>query len=359
MKAYLALEDGTVFEGTGFGASGEVIGEMVFNTAIVGYQGIITDPGNCGQIVAMTYPLIGNYGIDTEDIENDKPWVKGLIVKEICKKPSNWRSLETLNEYLERKNVIGIEGIDTRLLTGILREKGSMKAIISTDESFDFNSRKEVVKNFKISKPALDVTVKESEHIEGKGLRIALIDYGVAKNIIKSLIERDCDIYRFPADAKPEEILEVEPDGILLSNGPGNPEEYTEQIDVIKQLLGKKPVFGIGLGHQMAALAKGASVQRLKCGHRGSNHPVKDIKKDRVYITAQNHGYVVTKESLEKSQAVITHININDGTVEGICYQDIPAFTVQFYPEDVSGPSGTAYLYDDFFEMMGQVERRL
>ncbi len=358
MKAFLALEDGTVFEGSGFGACGEVIGELVFNTSMTGYHQILTDPSNYGQIVAMTYPLVGNYGINTEDIGSHKPHLKGFIVKEICRNPSNWRSIETLNEYLEKNNVIGIEGIDTRLLTRILRNKGTMVGMISTQKSFDFNLKKVAILKNKIKKPALKVTVKELEHIEGKGLRVAMIDYGANRNIIKSLVKRDCDILRFPAKALPDEILAFEPHCILLTNGPGNPKEYTEQIEVIKQLLGKKPVFGIGLGHQLVALARGADTQRLKCGHRGSNHPVKDIEKDRVFITTQNHGYIVTEESLSNSKSVITHINMNDGTVEGIRYQDIPAFTVQFRPEDAPGPTETAYLYDDFFEMIRHREGR-
>lgn len=357
MKAFLALEDGTVFEGSGFGAAGEVIGELVFNTGMTGYRQILTDPSYYGQIVTMTYPLIGNYGINIDDIKSDKPRLKGFIVREICRTPSNWRSLETLNEYLERNNVIGIEGIDTRHLTRIIRDKGSMMGMISTEEDFNFNSRRDLILNNKIDKPALKVTVNELEHIKGEGLRVAMVDYGADRSIITSLMKRSCDIFRFPAYVKAEEVLKVKPDGILLTNGPGNPKEYPEQIEVVKQLLGKKPIFGICLGHQLVALARGADTHRLKRGHRGSNHPVKDIEKSRVYITTQNHGYTVTEESLDKSKAVVTHTNMNDSTVEGIRYKDIPALTVQFRPEDAPGPAETAYLYDYFFKMMGNSER--
>lgn len=352
MRAILALEDGTIFQGTSFGMEGEVIGEIVFNTGMTGYQEVLTDPSYCGQIVTMTYPLIGNYGVITEDSESKKPQVKGFIVREACKHPSNWRSKGTLDEYLKKNNVIGIEGIDTRALTRILRDKGTMKGIISTDPEFNLEKRMNDIKAYHIKNPVLEVTSKEICHFEGKGKKVALIDYGMKMNIVRSLLKRGCDVYVFPAQTSAEEILNYDPDGIMLSNGPGDPKDCKDQINTIKKLMGKKPMFGICLGHQLVALANDADTEKLKYGHRGGNHPVKDIKKDRTYITSQNHGYTIVKDSVDPSRMEISHINLNDGTIEGIRYKDMPVFTVQFHPEASSGPTDTAYLFDEFMEMM-------
>ena len=352
MRAFLALENGTVFEGSSFGAVGEVIGELVFNTGMTGYQEILTDPSYCGQIVTMTYPLIGNYGVNLEDIESAKPQVKGFIVREMCKTPSNWRSLETLSEYLDRNGIIGIEGIDTRALTRILRDAGTMKGIISTNQNFNFEHEAEKIKQYSIENPVLQVTVDKTRHFEGTGARVALLDYGIKQNIVRSLLNRNCEVYQFPATATSEEILAVQPDGIMLSNGPGDPKDCTHQIKTIKELLGKKPLFGICLGHQLTALAMGGDTEKLKYGHRGCNHPVKDLERDLTYITSQNHGYTIIEDSLEKSRMVVSHRNMNDGTVEGVRYTDVPAFTVQFHPEASPGPADTAYLFDRFLDMM-------
>lgn len=352
MKAVLALEDGTIFEGCSFGAEGEVIGEIVFNTGMTGYQEILTDPSYCGQIVTMTYPLIGNYGVNIEDIESARPQVKGFVVREICKTPSNWRSLETLGEYLQRYGIIGIDGIDTRALTRILRDKGTMKGLISTDPDFKLDSRIDDIRKYKIECAVEKVTSKEIQHYQGKSFKVALIDYGIKQNIVRSLLKRDCEVYVFPAASTAKEILDISPDGIMLSNGPGDPKDCQHQIEIIKELIGKKPIFGICLGHQLTALANNADTEKLKYGHRGCNHPVKDMAMDVTYITSQNHGYTIVEKSLDKSRMVVSHRNMNDDTVEGVRYLDVPVFTVQFHPEASPGPADTAYLFDRFIDMM-------
>jgi len=352
MKAVLALEDGTVFEGSSFGAEGDITGEIVFNTGMTGYQEVLTDPSYCGQIVTMTYPLIGNYGVNAYDIESARPQVRGFIVRELCRTPSNWRSAESLNVYLKRNNIIGIEGIDTRALTRILRDRGTMKGMISTDADFDINDRMREIKAFEIKNPVLRVTSPAVRHFEGGGPRVALIDYGVKQNIIRSLRKRGCDVYLFPATSAAEQILAVNPDGIMLSNGPGDPKDCTDQIETIKKLTGKKPIFGICLGHQLAALANGADTEKLKFGHRGCNHPVKDIAKGLTYITSQNHGYTIVEGTMDKNRMEVSHRNMNDGTVEGVRYKDVPVFTVQFHPEASPGPADTAYLFGEFMNMM-------
>lgn len=355
MKAYLLLEDGSVFEGNSFGMEGKVVGEVVFNTGMTGYQEVLTDPSYCGQIVCMTYPLIGNYGVNLDDIESYKPQVKGFIVRELCKTPSNWRSIESLNEYLKRNGIIGLEGIDTRELTIILRDKGTMKGTIVTAETLEEVEEKLLeVKDYTITNPVLQVTTPEVKHFKGNGYKVALLDYGLKQNIVRSLLKRDCEVYVFPATATVEEVLSIEPDGIMLSNGPGDPKDCEFQIQTIKKLIGKKPIFGICLGHQLTALANGADTEKLKYGHRGCNHPVKDLQKDLTYITSQNHGYTIVEGSLNKETMRVSHINMNDGTIEGIKYTNAPLFTVQFHPEASPGPGDTAYLFDEFIGMMKQ-----
>ncbi|OPX43255.1 carbamoyl-phosphate synthase small chain [Ruminiclostridium hungatei] len=357
MKAFLLLEDGTVFEGNSFGMEGGVVGEVVFNTGMTGYQEVLTDPSYCGQIVCMTYPLIGNYGVNIDDIESLRPQVKGFIVRELCKTPSNWRSIESLNEYLKRNEIIGLEGIDTRALTIILRDRGTMKGTIVTGDTLEEIEEKiQEVKKYTISNPVLQVTTPEVKHYggSGEGYTIALLDYGLKKNIVRSLQKRNCNVYVFPCTATAEEVLAVEPDGIMLSNGPGDPKDCGFQIENIKKLIGKKPIFGICLGHQLTALANGANTEKLKYGHRGCNHPVKDLDKDMTYITSQNHGYTIVKESLDPEIMEISHINMNDGTIEGLRYKNAPLFTVQFHPEASPGPGDTAYLFDEFIKMIAK-----
>ena len=353
MKAFLLLEDGTIFEGNSFGMEGKVVGEVVFNTGMTGYQEVLTDPSYCGQIVWMTYPLIGNYGVNIDDIESLRPQVKGFIVRELCKTPSNWRSIETLNEYLKRNEITGLEGIDTRALTRILRDNGTMKGTINTAEQLE-NIQVELAKvsSYTVNNPELQVSSSEIKHYKGEGYKIALLDYGLKQNIVRSLLNRGCDVYVFPATATAEEVLGINPDGIMLSNGPGDPKDCQFQIDTIKKLMGKKPMFGICLGHQLTALANGANAVKLKYGHRGCNHPVKDIEKDLTYITSQNHGYTIVEESLDRETMTVSHINMNDGTIEGIKYKNAPLFTVQFHPEASPGPGDTAYLFDEFIKMI-------
>ncbi len=353
MKAFLLLEDGTIFEGNSFGMEGKVVGEVVFNTGMTGYQEVLTDPSYCGQIVCMTYPLIGNYGVNIDDIESLKPQVKGFIVRELCKTPSNWRSIETLNEYLKRNEITGLEGIDTRALTRILRDNGTMKGTIITAEQLE-NIQEELTKvsGYTMSNQVLQVTTPEIKHYNGEGYKIALLDYGLKQNIVRSLLNRGCEVHVFPATATADEVLGIEPDGIMLSNGPGDPKDCQFQIDTIKNLIGKKPMFGICLGHQLTALANGANTVKLKYGHRGCNHPVKDIEKDLTYITSQNHGYTIVEESLDRETMTVSHINMNDGTIEGIKYKNAPLFTVQFHPEASPGPGDTAYLFDEFIKMI-------
>ncbi len=358
MKAILALEDGTMFYGKSFGVEGEVIGEIVFNTGMTGYQEVLTDPSYCGQIVTMTYPLIGNYGVNFDDTESGRPQVKGFIVRELCKTPSNWRSIETLNDYLKRNSIIGIEGIDTRALTKILRSKGTMNGIITTDEEFNFNDRVNEIKAYKIENPVYQVTTREVVHYKGSGFRVALIDLGIKQNIVRSLLKRECEVYVFPAWAKVDEILAVNPDGIMLSNGPGDPKDCVEVINTIKEIMGKIPIFGICLGHQLTALANNANTERLKYGHRGCNHPVKDLNRDLTYITSQNHGYTIVEDSMDTSRMEVSHRNMNDGTVEGVRYKGVPVFTVQFHPEASPGPADTAYLFDEFLNMMREYKSK-
>lgn len=357
MKAILALEDGTIFHGNSFGIKGEVVGEIVFNTGMTGYQEVLTDPSYCGQIVTMTYPLIGNYGVNLDDIESSKPQVRGFIVRELCKNPSNWRSIESLNEYLKRHNIIGIEGIDTRALTRLLRDKGTMKGIITTDDNFNIDNEISKITSYQIKDPVKEVTTKEIVHHSGSGFKVALIDLGIKQNIIRSLLKRGCDVYVFPAWAKADEILGINPDGIMLSNGPGDPKDCSDTIDTIKSLIGRKPIFGICLGHQLTALASNADTEKLKYGHRGCNHPVKDLEKDMTYITSQNHGYTIVEATMDKSRMEVSHRNMNDGTVEGVRYKDVPLFTVQFHPEASPGPADTAYLFDEFIDMMKKYKK--
>jgi len=352
MKAILLLEDGTMFEGESIGATGTTVGEVVFNTSMTGYQEILTDPSYAGQIVTMTYPLIGNYGVNDDDNESSRPWAKGFIVRELCDEPSNWRSKRTLNDFLVEHGIVGLQGIDTRALTRILRESGTMNGVISTDPDFKPEEWMPVIRGYTIVKPVDEVTTREKIHIAGTGMKVALMDYGTKANIIRSLVERNCDITVFPASATAEEVLAINPDGIVLSNGPGDPKDCEFQIKVIRDLLGKKPIFGVCLGHQLVALAYGGETAKLKYGHRGGNHPVKDLEKDRTYITSQNHGYVVLAESLDSSKAMVSHINMNDGTVEGIRYLDTPTFTVQFHPEASPGPEDTRYIFNGFVNTM-------
>lgn len=353
MKAFLILEDGTVFSGTSIGSNREVISEIVFNTSMTGYLEVLTDPSYAGQAVVMTYPLIGNYGI-TPDMESKQPWPDGYIVRELSRMPSNFRCEGTIQEFLERHDIPGIAGIDTRALTKILREKGTMNGMITTDENYSLPEILPKLNAYRTGDVVSLVTCREKAVRKGTGKRVALLDFGAKENIVKSLTNRGCEVVIYPAYTKAKEILDDGPDGIMLSNGPGDPKECTAIIPEIRRLSESGiPIFAICLGHQLMALASGADTYKMKYGHRGGNHPVKDLETGRVYISSQNHGYVVDTENLDASVAVPAFVNVNDGTNEGLKYTGKPIFTVQFHPEACPGPQDSGYLFDRFLTMMG------
>ena len=353
MKAYLILEDGTVFTGVSIGSAREVISEIVFNTSMTGYLEVLTDPSYAGQAVVMTYPLIGNYGICREDMESLKPWPDGYIVRELSRLPSNFRSEDTIQHFLEENDIPGISGIDTRALTKILREKGTMNGMITTKEYADLSEPIARMKAYQVKGVVKATTTKESYVLPGEGKKVALLDLGAKKNIARSLNERGCQVTVYPADTAAEEILAANPDGIMLSNGPGDPAENVEIIQEIRKLYESNvPIFAICLGHQLMALATGASTYKLKYGHRGGNHPVRDLETGRVYISSQNHGYAVDVSSLDPAVAVPAFENVNDGTNEGLKYVGKNIFTVQYHPEACPGPQDSGYLFDRFIRMM-------
>lgn len=344
MKAKLILENGMIFEGKSFGYLGESVGEVVFTTGMTGYQEVLTDPSYHGQIVTMTYPLIGNYGINLDDMESNKPQVKGFIVREKCNIPNNFRCEMNLDDYLKQNKIVGIEDIDTRALTKILRNNGTMKGIITLDHS-ELSEVKKEIEAFSNKDAVSNVTTDKIYEIDGKGKHVAIIDYGIKNNILNCFRKRGCRITVFPSNVTAEEVLNINPDLVFLSNGPGDPEDLETEIENIKKIIGKKPIVGICLGHQLLALSLGGSTTKLKFGHRGCNHPVKDLETGRVHITSQNHGYVVNEvpEDVE-----ITHVNINDGTVEGLKHKTMPVYSVQFHPEASAGPKDSEYIFDRF-----------
>lgn len=357
-KAYLLLSDGTVFEGKSIGKQGTTIGEVVFNTSMTGYEEILTDASYYGQIVTQTYPLIGNYGVNSEDTESRKSWVKGYIVREECDEPSNFRCEGNLDDFLKKQNVIGLCGIDTRKLTRIIREHGVMNGAI-TDENGLKNKETLLakIKNYIIKDAIKNVTIEDKITVKAKNGKysVALLDYGYKINIERSLVSRGCNVTVYPCLTEAGEILKANPDGIMLSNGPGDPAEAVEAIENLKVLSKSDvPIFGICLGHQLLALANGAKTEKLKYGHRGANHPVKDLFKDRTYITSQNHGYAVIYSSVDEKIGTVSHINLNDGTVEGIKYKNGHMFTVQFHPEASPGPKDSGCLFDEFVSMMNK-----
>ena len=353
MKAFLILEDGTVFCGQSIGSTREVISEIVFNTSMTGYLEVLTDPSYAGQAVVMTYPLIGNYGICYEDMESEKPWPDGYIVRELSRIPSNFRSQGTIQEFLAKHDIPGIAGIDTRALTKILREKGTMNGMITTNENYNLDEVLPKLKAYTTGKVVEKVTCKEKYVLEGNGPKVALMDFGAKRNIARNLNKRGCQVTVYPALTTAEEILADHPDGIMLSNGPEDPKECTSIIKEIKKLYDSEvPIFAICLGHQLMALANGADTYKMKYGHRGGNHPVKDLKTGRVYISSQNHGYVVNTDTLDPSIAVPAFTNVNDGTNEGLAYTGKNIFTVQFHPEACPGPQDSGYLFDRFMNMM-------
>ncbi len=353
-KAYLALADGTVFEGVSLGATGTTIGEIVFTTGMTGYLEAITDPSFSGQIVAMTYPIIGNYGVNREDCQSSSAQVKGVIMKEAATYPNNFRSKETIEEYLVSENVIAITGIDTRALTKMIRDNGAMNAMITTDEDFSFDKYEAEIKAYKVPSGVSHVTCKESYSVGEGSLKVALMNYGVKRTLLESLTKRGLSVTVYPADTKAETVLADKPDGIVLSGGPGDPADCQSEIAEIRKMMDSKtPVLGVGLGHQLAALAMGGKTEKLKFGHRGASQPVKDLSTGQAFVSLQNHGYAVVKDSLAEDVATVTHCNINDGSVEGIRYKNIPALSVQYDPECKPGAKTTPYLLEDFVAMMG------
>lgn len=355
-KAYLLLADGTVFEGRSFGAEGTVIGEVVFTTSLTGYQETLTDPSYYGQIVTQTFPLIGNYGVNDGDYESARSYVSGYIVREWCNTPSNFRCQGNIDTFLKEQNIIGIHSIDTRCLTRIIREAGVMNGVITTENVYE--KKDELLKQineYKITDAVKSVTNPETRTYgsENHKYKVALFDFGYKRNIRNELVNRGCEVIVVPANTTAEQIKEIAPDGIMFSNGPGDPSENTEVIKNIREIaqLGI-PIFGICLGHQLMALAHGATTQKLKYGHRGANQPVIDKALGKTFVTSQNHGYAVVGESMDSEIGEVSHINANDGTCEGMRYKKINAFTVQFHPEAHGGPQDTAYLFDEFIEMI-------
>ena len=353
MKAFLILEDGTVFEGTSIGSKREMISEIVFNTSMTGYLEVLTDPSYAGQAVVMTYPLIGNYGI-TPDMESKKAWPDGYIVRELSRMPSNFRCEGTIQEFLEKQDIPGIAGIDTRALTKILREKGTMNGMITTNAAYNLEEVLPKIAAYEVGDVVSKVTCKEPYVLPGDGYKVALMDYGAKNNIARSLNQRGCEVTVYPAHTKAEEVLAANPDGIMLSNGPGDPKTCTGIIEEVRKFYESDvPIFAICLGHQLMALANGGDTHKLKYGHRGGNHPVKDLSTNRVYISSQNHGYVVDDTTLSQEIAKPAIVNVNDGTNEGMEYTGKKIFTVQFHPEACPGPQDSGYLFDRFMEMMG------
>lgn len=395
MKAFLILEDGTVFTGTSFGAAKEVISEIVFNISMAGYPEVLTDPSYAGQAVCMTYPLIGNYGVCLEDMESVRPWPDALIVRETCHVPSNFRSDESLDAFMKKYDIPGISGIDTRALTKLLREIGTMNGMVTTDEHYDLQIILPQLKKYTCGKVVEKVTCKEKytvpgakdlsengpisghaffdsneyekyqdgdksckekrpslvRNLNGQGLKIGLLDVGLKENIVRSLSMRGCDVTVYPAWTPAAEILADQPDGIMISNGPGDPKECTSIIAEVRKLYESNvPIFAICLGHQLMALATGSDTFKLKYGHRGGNHPVKDLTTGRVYISSQNHGYAVDESSVNPAIAEPLFVNVNDGTNEGLVYKDKNIFTVQFHPEACPGPQDSGFLFDRFLE---------
>ncbi|MBB6673194.1 carbamoyl phosphate synthase small subunit [Cohnella nanjingensis] len=352
MQARLLLEDGTLFTGQSFGADGASIGEVVFNTGITGYQEVLSDPSYCGQIVTMTFPLIGNYGINRDDFEAVRPFIHGFVVRRHEEVPSNWRAQYTLDHLLKEYGILGISEIDTRMLTRILRQHGTMKGILTTGSERVEELQERLGVTPLLRDQVARTSTKSVFSSPGTKERIVLIDYGAKSGILRELTQRGCDVVVVPQDTTADDIRRLHPDGIQLSNGPGDPKDVPHAVETIRELLGEYPIFGICLGHQLFALACGADTGKLKFGHRGGNHPVKELESGRCFITSQNHGYTVKEDSIQGTDLTVTHINNNDKTIEGLKHNKFPAFTVQYHPEAAPGPFDNSYLFDRFLDMI-------
>ena len=357
MKATLILENGMQFHGQSMGSTGDCICEMVFNTSMAGYQEILTDPSYAGQGVVLTYPLIGNYGVNSEDEESRNPWAAALIVRRLSPRGSNFRSEGTLDDYLKAHRITGIYGVDTRAITRLLRDQGTMNGMITVDENPDIDMKLRLIRAYRVQCTVEKTTRSQIQIYPAaapeNGLKVALLDLGVKENMIRSLRQRGCEVTVFPAYTPAEVILDWGFDGVMLSNGPGDPADNVKIIEEVKKLYDSDlPIFAVCLGHQLMALATGCTTEKLKYGHRGGNHPVRDVAAGRVYITSQNHGYVVKADSVDPDVAEISHVNVNDGTVEGLRYKNGRVYTVQFHPEASPGPRDTGYLFDQFVEKM-------
>lgn len=354
----LVLENGEFFVGCGFGSERDIVGEVVFTTGMTGYQETLSDPSYCGQIVTFTYPLVGNYGINRDDFESILPSVNGVVVREVCDFPSNFRKEMSFHEFLKIKNIPGISGIDTRKLTKIIRQYGTLKGIICSTKE-EPSKMVELLKTTSLRRDQVAlVSTKTPYPSPGRGHRVVLVDFGMKHGILRELNKRDCDVVVVPYHTTAKEIMLLNPDGVMLSNGPGDPKDVPEAIEMVQSLLGKVPIFGICLGHQLFALACGAETEKLKFGHRGSNHPVKDLSSDKVYLTSQNHSYTVTHDSIEHTDLTVTHVALNDGTIEGLRHNNYPAFTVQYHPEASPGPEDANELFDQFLTLMDETKKK-
>ena len=355
MQAALILANGRVFRGTSMGAAEEKVFEAVFNTSMAGYQEVLTDPSYAGEGVVMTYPLIGNYGVNSDDGESGRAWPEAFIVRHLAARGSNFRCEGTLDDYLKQYGITGICDVDTRAITRVLRDEGTMNAMITTDPDVDVDAALEKIRAYRVRGTVERVTREKPQVYPGTGgPRVALLDYGVKENIIRGLVSRGCEVTVFPAHTKADEILAGGFDGVMLSNGPGDPADCGDLIAEVRRLYDSTlPIFAVCLGHQFMAIATGARTEKLKYGHHGGNHPVRDFADGRVYITSQNHNYCVVADSVDPAVATVSHVNVNDGSVEGLRYQNGRVETVQFHPEAAPGPQDTAYLFDRFVARMG------
>ncbi|MDT1995058.1 carbamoyl phosphate synthase small subunit [Carnobacterium divergens] len=352
MNRLLLLEDGTIFKGKGFGAPQEVTGEVVFTTGMTGYQETITDQSYNGQMIAFTFPLVGNYGINRDDFESIEPTCKGVIVKEHARVASNWRNQMTLDEFLKKRNIPGISGIDTRKLTRLLRDKGTIKGMITIDTEDLEHAFDQLRATVLPTNQVAQVSTTKAYPSPGNGRNIVVIDFGLKHSILRELSNRDCHLTVLPYDTDSQTILDLKPDGVMLTNGPGDPKDVPTALEMIRGIQGKVPIFGICLGHQLIALANGADTFKLKFGHRGFNHPVKEIATGRIDFTSQNHGYAVNDKTIAGTDLIVTHTELNDGTVEGIKHRYHPVFSVQFHPDAAPGPHDAVHLFDQFMELI-------